>query len=142
MAKVFFTSDTHFNHANIIKYCGRPFASVEEMDRELISRWNAAVEPADTVYHLGNFAVGKPSVWSLIAGRLNGAKKILLIGSHDRSPQRMLEAGFAEVHQRLEWNGWRLQHKPMRTERKLLCGHAHNKWRRLGDVISGQPRVV
>jgi calcineurin-like phosphoesterase family protein len=56
MEKVFFTSDTHFGHANIIKYCGRPFASVEEMNRELIARWNAVVGPRDTVYHLGDRA--------------------------------------------------------------------------------------
>ena len=49
MGEVFFTSDTHFNHANIIKYCKRPFASVEEMNGEMISRWNKVVRPRDTV---------------------------------------------------------------------------------------------
>jgi calcineurin-like phosphoesterase family protein len=136
MAKVFFTSDTHFNHANIIKYCGRPFASAEEMDREMIARWNSVVRPEDTVYHLGDFAMGKPSDWSAIVGRLNGARKILIIGSHDRSPQRMLEAGFSEVHQQLEWNGWLLLHKPMKTQQRLLCGHVHEKWLRLGWIIN------
>ena len=38
MAKTFFTSDTHFNHANVIKYCARPFASLEVMNREMITR--------------------------------------------------------------------------------------------------------
>jgi calcineurin-like phosphoesterase family protein len=60
MAKVFFTSDTHFNHANIISYCSRPFSSADEMNREIIARWNAVVGPEDTVYHLGDFAMGRP----------------------------------------------------------------------------------
>ncbi|PIP83204.1 MAG: hypothetical protein CO113_03370 [Elusimicrobia bacterium CG_4_9_14_3_um_filter_62_55] len=51
MAKIFFTADTHFNHANVIKYCARPFASIDEMNREMIARWNAVVGPEDTVYN-------------------------------------------------------------------------------------------
>jgi hypothetical protein len=48
----------------------------------------------------------------------------------------MLEAGFNEVHQDLQWNGWLLQHKPMRTQQRLLCGHVHEKWLRLGWIIN------
>lgn len=53
------TSDQHFNHANIIRYANRPFADVEEMDRELIKRWNEVVKPDDQVYHLGDFTLGE-----------------------------------------------------------------------------------
>jgi calcineurin-like phosphoesterase family protein len=35
----FFTSDQHLGHRNIIRLCSRPFASIEEMDETLISRW-------------------------------------------------------------------------------------------------------
>jgi calcineurin-like phosphoesterase family protein len=87
-AKVFFTSDTHFNHANVIKYCVRPFASIEEMNRVMIERWNAVVGPEDTVYHLGDFAMGKPSEWPAFLRQLNGAKKILIRGNHDRSSRQ------------------------------------------------------
>ena len=134
--KTFFTSDTHFNHANVIKYCARPFASIDAMNREMIVRWNSVVGPEDTVYHLGDFAMGKPSEWPYFLQQLNGAKKILIRGNHDRSPKQMLEGGFAEVHEKLEWNGWLLQHHPIATNRKLLCGHIHEKWTRIGWVIN------
>lgn len=78
------------------------------------------IQPEDTVYHLGDFAMGKPSEWPGVLRQLYGARKILIIGSHDRDPQRMLEGGFDEAHHRLEWSGWLLQHKPMRTQQRLL----------------------
>ena len=54
MSKVFFTADLHFGHENVIKLDGRPFANVEEMDEELIRRWNAKVGKGDLVYVLGD----------------------------------------------------------------------------------------
>jgi len=54
----FFTSDTHFNHANIIKFCDRPFKDVELMNETLIANWNRVVGLDDTVFHLGDFCLG------------------------------------------------------------------------------------
>jgi len=77
---IWITADTHFGHANIIKYCNRPFSSVGEMDEALILNWNRVVAPNDTIYHLGDFSLTK-SVDEYV-DRLNG--KILLVpGSHD-----------------------------------------------------------
>lgn len=56
--KVFFTSDCHFDHANIIKYCSRPFESADEMNRQLILNWNKVVQWDDTVFILGDFCFG------------------------------------------------------------------------------------
>lgn len=53
-----FISDTHFSHNNIIRYTGRPFQSVDEMNEKLIENWNALVEPQDIVFFLGDFGLG------------------------------------------------------------------------------------
>ena len=54
MNKVFFTGDLHFGHENVIAFDRRPFATVEEMDAELIRRWNNKVGKGDLVYLLGD----------------------------------------------------------------------------------------
>jgi calcineurin-like phosphoesterase family protein len=58
--RVFVTSDTHFGHKRVIEFeaAHRPFATIEEHDRELIARWNATVKPKDTVWHLGDVYFG------------------------------------------------------------------------------------
>lgn len=52
--KVFFTGDLHLGHENVIKFDNRPFETVEEMDAELIRRWNNKVDKGDLVYVLGD----------------------------------------------------------------------------------------
>lgn len=87
MSKIFFTADTHFGHANILKYASRPFADVDEMDEELIARWNARVGPNDEIYHLGDVSFRKSAQTVDVLKRLNG-KKYLVKGNHDRiSPE-------------------------------------------------------
>lgn len=78
-----FTSDTHYGHSGIIGYAERPFASVDEMNEQMIMRWNAVVRPGDLVYHLGDFAFCRPDDAVNIARRLNG-RKYLIFGNHDR----------------------------------------------------------
>ncbi len=82
--KVFFTSDLHFGHENVIRFDNRPFSSVEEMDAELIRRWNAKVNPGDLVYVLGDmiWKTRNDDAPSLIKS-LNG-QIILIKGNHDR----------------------------------------------------------
>ena len=82
--KVFFTSDLHFGHENALRFDKRPFASVEEMDAELIRRWNTKVGKGDLVYVLGDL------IWKSRKGEaeqiirsLNG-QIILIKGNHDR----------------------------------------------------------
>ena len=62
----FFTSDTHFGHANIINLCNRPFKDVNHMNDMLVENWNSVVSDDDTVFHLGDFALGGSAVWSCL----------------------------------------------------------------------------
>ena len=80
--KVFFTGCTHYGHANIIRLCNRPFASVEEMDEALIENHNKVVGKDDMVYHHGDFAFKGRQDNVEILKRLNG-KVILIQGNHD-----------------------------------------------------------
>ena len=54
----YWISDLHFWHANIIKYCSRPFDNAFQMNEALVENWNAKVKPGDTVFHLGDFSMG------------------------------------------------------------------------------------
>jgi len=120
---VFFTSDHHFGHANIIRFeplnrideRGVMFESVKQMDECLIARWNEVVGVDDLVYHLGD-ASYKQETLRAVMPRLNG-RKILVCGNHDPYFKRMCsndkreqdlaqlrarEAGFESVHMELE----------------------------------------
>ena len=94
---VFFTSDTHFFHKNILKYCGRPFGSVEEMNETLIDNWNRKVGKDDVVFHLGDFCFGGAERWTSVRKRLNG-RIVLIVGNHDMSAIRPIPlAGLSET---------------------------------------------
>lgn len=58
-SRVFFTSDTHFNHTNIIRFCNRPFKDVAHMNETIIANWNSVVGPDDIIFHLGDFLFGR-----------------------------------------------------------------------------------
>ena len=83
MSKVFFTSDLHFGHKNVIRFDNRPFASVDEMDKELVRRWNRKVAKDDVVYVLGDVSWYNLERTKAIVKSLNG-RKFLVRGNHDR----------------------------------------------------------
>jgi calcineurin-like phosphoesterase family protein len=68
----FFTADEHYGHTNIIKFCDRPFASIEEMDAEIIKRHNELVGSQDVVIHAGDFTLTKKPFAENYIRRLNG----------------------------------------------------------------------
>ena len=86
MSNIFFTSDTHFFHNNLINYCPESrghFSSVEEMNENLINRWNSVVRERDSVYHLGDFSfANNVKLTEIVFDRLNGIKH-LIVGNHD-----------------------------------------------------------
>lgn len=86
---IWITSDTHFNHINILKYetKTRPFETIEEMNEVIINNWNSVVKSTDTVYVLGDFFMGPIDKIVPILSRLKG-KIILIRGNHD-TPLRL-----------------------------------------------------
>ena len=130
--RVFIISDTHFGHEAIIRYCNRPFTSVEEMDQIMIKRWNETVSNNDIVIHLGDFSFyGKDKTREIIQ-KLNG-KKILIMGNHDNySEQFYRDAGFHTVSRFpiIYDNFYMLSHAPLQlteTTCYFNCyGHVHN----------------
>lgn len=111
MSRILYISDTHFGHRNIIRYENRPFSSVQEMNEELIRRWNSVVTPEDTVVHGGDFALCNKEVATHICHSLNGYK-VLVKGNHDGNTKRMLDIGFSEVVDYYYENGVLIYHYP------------------------------
>jgi calcineurin-like phosphoesterase family protein len=105
---IYVTSDTHFSHANIIKYCNRPFKNIDEMNYTLIQKWNEVVNEDDEVYHLGDFAFVQRKDNSIsyketlkrhltyLTNKLNG-KIHLILGNHDSKISTMSSCGFESV---------------------------------------------
>lgn len=138
--KVFFTSDTHFGHSNIIKYCQRPFNSAEHMDEVLINNWNEVVSPQDIVFHLGDFCFGSDKEWIKILQRLNGTK-YLILGNHDLKKianSNQIKDYFADINMQMrvvvDKQKMLLNHYP------FLCfeGGYQNVWQLFGHVHSSK----
>ena len=132
---IYFIADTHFGHENIIKMCNRPFNTIEEMNSEIICRWNSKISNNDTVYVLGDmfYRCNEPEE---ILKQLKG-KKRLIEGNHDNSWLTQIDVlkyfksidKFAEVS-----DGKRsltLCHYPLVTWKHsqksyMIHGHIHN----------------
>lgn len=148
---IYFTSDQHFGHRNVIDYCARPFTDLDEMHAAMVSRWNETVQPSDVVYVLGDFALGRRWLGEILP-QLAGEKH-LIVGNHDechpaiaKTPTKLanrtqtyLDAGFASValegtlHEWLGLHGAsiRLHHMPYRGDHGELQRYA--EWRPVDD---------
>jgi calcineurin-like phosphoesterase family protein len=125
MNRVFVASDTHFSHRKVVEF--RPWATVEEHDRELVERWNATVLKHDTVWHLGDVCLGGRDKLAIMAS-LNGVKKLVL-GNHDVYPLDLYKAHFNKVYGAAEWHDCILTHIPVHPyqldSRYRLNVHGH-----------------
>ena len=122
---LYLTGDTHFNHANIIKYTKRPFKSITHHDLELVRRWNEVVKPGDTVIHLGDLGFNrKEKDHQYYREQLNG-NMVLVQGNHDSSKEAPIQSLILK-HGGVDW--W-CEHYPVRRYRHNLCAHVHNLWR-------------
>ena len=99
---IWFTSDLHFYHRNIMNYCNRPWKTVEEMNEALINNWNSVVKDGDIVFNLGDFAFASNSKWKELLEKLKG-KHYLIIGNHDvsRYPGTKIMELFERVEQQI-----------------------------------------
>lgn len=129
---IYLIADTHFGHANIIKYCNRPYYCVEDMNKDLIHRWNNIVTNSDKVFVLGDFALGTADQIKEWGRQLNGSK-ILIRGNHDRHTSKTYrEAGFKQVidYPILIEDYFLLSHYPVFTNSNSpffnIYGHVHN----------------
>jgi calcineurin-like phosphoesterase family protein len=127
---IFFTGDTHFGHTKIIQYCKRPFKTADEMNEEIVRRWNSVVGSKDDVYHVGDFAFMPAAQARAIRKRLNG-RIFLIEGNHDNGtnydfewikPYYELWVGDQEIV--LFHYGMRTWHHDLRGTWHLY-GHSH-----------------
>lgn len=101
MAKKFYISDWHFGHKNVLAFDNRPFKSIEEMNNELIRRWNDVVSDGDIVYILGDMFWCTPSKAAPIMDQLNG-QKFLIKGNHDKWHDAKFDKKFVKIDEYIE----------------------------------------
>jgi calcineurin-like phosphoesterase family protein len=142
MSRIWFTSDCHFGHSNIIGYTNRPFKDVNHMNEELIKRWNHKVNPNDLVYHIGDFSFKSGVTRNIYEDRLNGTI-VHILGNHDynNSVKTLI------VSAKMEFGNKRflVQHRPpdkdtyVESFDAVLVGHVHNKWKHI--FLNGVPII-
>lgn len=108
----------NFGHVNIMKYCNRPFQTVEEMNETMINNWNNVIKDKDEVYHLGDFSLVKKENLRKIRIRLRG-KVYLIKGNHDKFSKKDYE-NFENVEKikEIRYNGKKI----------VLCHYAMRTW--------------
>jgi len=131
MSNIFVTSDTHFGHHGVCVFTKndgsklRPWTSADEMDEDMVSRWNAKVGPNDKVYHLGDVVINRKAL--NVLRRLNG-RKVLIKGNHDIFKLTDYVAHFKDIRAYHVMDGMIFSHIPMHVESLARFGcnvHGH-----------------
>lgn len=91
--RVYFTSDWHVGHENVLTFDQRPFKDLDHMHRALINNYNATVRPEDTCYFLGDMGLAKFDTLAEVLKELHGTK-VLILGNHDKGATAMKRLGF------------------------------------------------
>ncbi|WP_419898886.1 metallophosphoesterase family protein [Roseomonas sp. USHLN139] len=122
---VFFTADTHFGHGGARGLYRRPFADLAAMDEALVAHWNAVVRPDDTVWHLGDLALGRaarPEAAAALLDRLAGRKHLVTGNNDPEAVQRLPGWESVQAYAELRLDGLLL----------VLCHYAFRSWRDMG----------
>lgn len=133
MPAVFLVSDTHFGHHGVCKFTKedgsklRPWTDPDEMDEEMVKRWNETVRPNDKVYHLGDVVINRKALKTL--SRLNG-DKVLIKGNHDIFRMEDYTPYFRDIRGYHVMNNMILSHIPVHPTSKgrfaaNIHGHLH-----------------
>lgn len=134
-----FTSDHHFGHQNIIRYCQRPFKTLDEMNFELTRRWNERVKDNDLVFQVGDFcfkggAEGGKFPAQTYSDNLKG-NKIFVKGNHDKNNSN--KTNIESITITMGGSKILLIHRPFDVFKLkdhinyfdfVFCGHVHNNW--------------
>ena len=144
MPGVFLVSDTHFGHTGVCRFTGkdgtklRPWTDPNEMDEEMVKRWNERVKPTDKVYHLGDVVINRKAL--SIMRRLNG-DKVLIRGNHDIFRDDDYRQYFRELRAYHVMRGMILSHIPLHTDSIGRFGtniHGHTHDRRVMKNVFGK----
>ena len=132
MPAIWLVSDTHFGHAGVCHFTRddgvtklRPWTDPDEMDEEMVRRWNERVRPKDKVYHLGDVVINRKALKTM--SRLNG-DKVLIRGNHDIFRDEEYREYFRELRAYHVVNGMILSHIPIHEESLSRFGtniHGH-----------------
>lgn len=150
---IWFTSDTHFGHANVLEFCGRPWGTVGEMDGALVDAINARVAPEDTLYHLGDFSF-KMAVDAAreLRGRIRCRDVRWVPGNHDKDWSQPAISGTFAVeppiaalrlpggrkvvmchYPMMDWPG--LAHGSVHLHGHIHAPRAYNEWNREMGIL-------
>jgi len=141
-SQTWFISDTHFDHSNIIGFCARPFADVNEMNNILVDNWNNTVKKQDRVYFLGDIAFGRGSrPKDQLLPLLNG-EIVFILGDHDK------DKGNTKLSDKLEYKGQKFllihdpNEKPSEWDDWIIHGHIHNNDLANHPLINNKQKTV
>ena len=133
MPNIFFASDHHFHHANILTFktsegtALRVFADVDHMNEHMVNCHNSVVKPSDKVYFLGDVSMSRNAKGLEILGRMNG-EKILVKGNHDLCTAAQYLQYFKDIRGSHQFDGMILTHIPIHPESLARWGlnvHGH-----------------
>ena len=151
MPSVFLVSDTHFSHAGVCRFTGkdgvtklRPWDNSDEMDEEMVKRWNERVKPTDKVYHLGDVVINRKAM--SIMRRLNG-DKVLIRGNHDIFRDDEYRQYFRELRAYHVMRGMILSHIPLHPDSigrfgTNIHGHTHERRVMMNDPFGHREPII
>ena len=124
---IWFTSDLHLDHGNIIRFSNRPFKSLDDMNNQLVERWNSKVAEKDTVYILGDFAFKREFEF---AKQLNG-QKFLIPGDHDKlRKEKVYEGNLTILLPLYDFHSWSILDEYGNQRLFVLCHYSMRSWRK------------